>query len=238
MNRVSNSGYLHGIKIVYEDSFWFVIDKPVGIMSQGGSQRLNNVVDVLTEYRQQKEGKSGRPFVAAVQRLDTNVSGVMVLAKRSKSANEFREQLQAGEVIKMYVAVVPVVEGQNIAPQSWLNRGIKMDQQLKLYSYFERFTGPTLDCRLSIESVRRGKQFQLVFVRLLTGSFHQIRAQCAWRGMPIVGDQKYGSTVSVPRIMLHTHGVSFRLGPNEPPQTFKSEIPQEFKTLIIRSFKT
>lgn len=221
-NRVSNLDLLHGIKIIYEDEFWFVIDKPAGMMSQGGKPGLENVVDVLKNYRKQCERKVDHPFVAAVQRLDTNVSGVMVLAKRSKSANRFREQLKTGEVVKKYVALLPLTQNPIGADQSWLNRGVKIQQKLRLYSYFERFTGPTLDCRLSVSPLQNTGQFQWVSIHLLTGSFHQIRAQCAWRGMPIVGDQKYGSVVPAHRIMLHASEVSFKLRPNEPPQTLCS----------------
>lgn len=239
MIRVPNSDDLKGIKIIYEDTDWIIIDKPPGVMSQAGNPRLPNVIDILKTYRRKNAQKNtqenvqtqGEPiFISAVQRLDTPVSGIMVCAKTPTAADYFRRQLIAHQVRKTYVALIPIGETQ-LAAQSWLDRGVKRGNTLKLYSYFEKFTGPTIACRLTITPLDFGRRFQLVSIDLHTGGYHQIRAQCAARNLPIVGDTKYGSPESRDRVMLHAHRVSFGLTPAASLREFISDIPSAFRVL-------
>jgi len=222
---------LHGIKIIYEDADWVVVHKPAGVMSQRGQRLLPNVLDILSGASQ-PGGARGKPYLGCVHRLDTNVSGVMAVAKHPAAARHFQKQLKHHKIQKIYTAVVESNE-LRLFPQVWLNRGVKQDRKLKLYSYFETFTGPTYDCRLEVETLERVRTHQLIQIRLITGAFHQIRAQCAQRHMPIVGDQKYGgSALPDNKLLLHATELRFQLRPNTEVQTFTDPLPTVFKKIL------
>src|SRR4051812_21602955 len=96
-------------KILFEDPHLLVLDKPAGLLSQGEKTGDENLVDWLRQYL-------GRPYVGLVHRLDRNTSGVMVIAKRTKSASRLTEALQAGKIDRSYLAWV---EGRLERPVRW-----------------------------------------------------------------------------------------------------------------------
>jgi 23S rRNA-/tRNA-specific pseudouridylate synthase len=222
MTSVTDSKALSEIKIIHEDEDWLVINKPAGIACQGGSLRIPIIVDVLKT----QAGRYQTGFLAPAHRLDTNVSGVLVLAKNAKAADFFRRQLQSGQVRKEYVALVTSSDDK-ILPQSLLHQGLKRDKKLVCYSYFEKFTGPTQSCRLTILQSMTYKKVTQLTVQLLTGVFHQIRSQFASAGMPIIGDAKYGSLESANQILLHASKTNFCLKSSSQLSCFAAELPQE-----------
>jgi len=117
-----------------------------------------------------------------VHRLDTPTSGVVVFARSSESAARLSELFVTREVKKIYLARVdpPMTEAMTI------DRPIEGKDAL------------------TIVQPREG---DLVEVEIRTGRMHQIRRHLSTIGHPVVGDQRYGSTVNAPRLMLH----AFRL---------------------------
>ena len=87
----------HQIAVFYEDPNLLVLSKPPGLLSQGEKTGDINLVDILREY-------FGRHYVGLIHRLDRNTSGLMVVAKRSKSAERLSEGLKSGELKRGYQA--------------------------------------------------------------------------------------------------------------------------------------
>src|SRR6476620_8069363 len=84
-------------KIIFEDQHLIVLSKPAGLLSQGEHKGDENLVDWLRAYL-------GRPYVGLVHRLDRNTSGLMVVAKRTKSAQRLTDSLQKGDLERTYLA--------------------------------------------------------------------------------------------------------------------------------------
>ena len=68
--------------ILFEDTHLVVLDKPTGLLAQGDHSSETNLVDLLRDY-------FGRHYVGLIHRLDRNTSGLMVVAKRTKSVMFF-----------------------------------------------------------------------------------------------------------------------------------------------------
>ena len=97
-----------GVEVLLEDNHLLVVNKPAGLLSQGGPRGETSLVELLEAYRREAEAKAGAAFVGLVHRLDRNVSGVVATAKTSKAASRlarlFRERDAA--LAKDYLAWV------------------------------------------------------------------------------------------------------------------------------------
>src|SRR4051812_11205360 len=108
-------------KIIFEDPHLIVLSKPSGLLSQGEKSGDQNLVDWLRAY-------FGRHYVGLIHRLDRNTSGIMVVAKRSKSANRITLALQQGKLRRIYLAWL---EGELVGKKRWLHF-VKKDEARNL----------------------------------------------------------------------------------------------------------
>lgn len=133
-----------------------------------------------------------------VHRLDTPTSGVVIFARSARSAARLSQLFASREIRKTYLARVdpPIREAITI-------------------------TSP-IDGKDAITIVRP-RERDLVEVEIETGRTHQIRRHLSSTGHSVIGDQRYGSTVSAARLMLHAWRIDHsELGRVEAP------IPAEF----------
>lgn len=189
--------------VLYEDNHLLVVFKPAGLLVQGPASGQTTILDVARAWIQKAKHTQGRVYVGLVHRLDRPVAGVLVLAKTSKAASRLCAQFRQGTVRKTYQAVV---EGRapaqgsfeaTLARASGLRRSLIRPGQGKAAS----LTFRTLDTT---------PEASLVEVVPHTGRTHQIRAQLAWAGHPILGDVKYGSRVRLKgRIALLAREIVF-----------------------------
>lgn len=199
------------MKIIYKDSNLAVIEKPVGILSEGDPAGEPNALALTAEAL---KAAGERPELWQVHRLDRVVGGLMLFARTPKSAAELSRLVAEGKIKKTYLAVTegaphdgagtmkdylrrdPAAMKSFVAPPS--ARGAKYAE----LSYLVRAQRET-------ESGARA----LVEVELKTGRFHQIRAQFSSRSLPLVGDKKYASRDLAARTpALFSHRLEFSLG--------------------------
>ena len=203
-------------KILYEDKEIIVVYKPAGLATQSARVSQADAVSELTTYLSAKNG--GKPaYLGVIHRLDQPVEGLLVFAKDQKSAaclsTQFAEgkkmseesgadhkKRSEGECEKVYYAVARLAN----ADSKLLEKKILTDYMIKdNRTNLARITGKEISgakkAVLAYEVLERKEDLALLRIRLQTGRFHQIRVQLANAGLPLLGDQKYGTEASMKR---------------------------------------
>ncbi len=191
------------LKILYEDNHLLAVHKPAGLLTQSDSPGSSNLLDLTREWVKQTYVKKGNVYLGLVHRLDRNVSGVVLFAKTSKAAARLADQFRNKTARKFYRAHV---EGIPEIPENHLVHYLRKEKSLRA-TVFPRPTPKSQKAELSYKVVEELENSAVLEIELHTGRFHQIRAQLAFIGHPIVGDTKYRSQVELPeqRISLHAH---------------------------------
>jgi 23S rRNA pseudouridine955/2504/2580 synthase len=216
-----------------EDPGAFVLNKPPGLATQGGTkthQHLDRLLDGLA-------GESGRPKL--VHRLDKDTSGALLVAKSARSAGHFAKSFSGRTARKIYWALVvgvpDVAQGTIDAPLAKQpgTGGEKM--------HVDREHGLPAKTRWRVID-RAGNRAAWVELQPLTGRTHQLRAHMAAIGHPIVGDAKYGGaeaflTGGISR-KLHLHARRIRIdAPDGAKIDVTADLPAHFaETLATLGF--
>ena len=214
-----------GIKILYEDNHLIVCIKPAGVLSQSDGSKSPDMLTILKRYIKEKYEKPGEVYLGLVHRLDRPVSGVMVFARTSKAASRLSEQIRSRKVEKLYRCVVNgTLEGSGRL-ENYISKD--EDRNIVTVSDIEKpgFKASYLDYR----AIASKDGMTLTEVKLGTGRSHQIRAQMAHCGHPLVGDQKYGQKDNRCKdISLESFKLSFEHPVKREFVTFEAPIPEGF----------
>ena len=221
------------LEVLYEDNHLLAVNKPAGLLVQGDHSGDRTLLDVAGSYLKHKYDKPGRVYLGLVHRLDRNVSGVVLLATTSKAAGRLSGQFRDGTVDKTYRAVVaghpPHGEGEL---RSWLAakgdaRGVTRAEQ-------QSFAGAR-ECLLRYNVVEAKGGWSLVEVKPVTGRRHQIRAQLALEGHPLLGDVKYGSRQRLAdhRIALHALSLTVSHPVGGKSLTLTAPLPEDWPWPVL-----
>ena len=177
------------MNILYENKNVLVCVKPVGLLSEGGDGE--SVVSLVSEYLSSK----GKDYASPLHRLDRNVGGVMAFAADKKAAGQLSAALADKEqCIKEYLAVVSgVPEKAEGIFEDFLFKDSAAGKVFVVKSERRGARRASLSYRVLGNAEGKKGMLSLVLIRLQTGRTHQIRVQFSSRGMPVVGDGKYGS---------------------------------------------
>ncbi len=127
--------------------------------------------------------------ICTVHRLDRVVSGLMVLAKSRAAASALGEQIMRRSFEKEYLAVL---HGCPPDTAGTLRDLLFRDRQTRMTLVAESPAKGVQEALLEYTLLEKTEDLSLVRIRLGTGRTHQIRVQFSSRGMPVVGDRKYG----------------------------------------------
>ena len=203
--------------IIYQDKDILVCVKPSGVLSTDEPGGLPELI------RQELEDPNAN--VRTVHRLDRTVSGLMVLARRSKAASELSRQIRDGEFQKEYVAVIHGNPAEDNAELHDLL--LRNKQERKTYVVTE--TGKDVqEAILEYRVLNRTEELTRVRIQLHTGRTHQIRAQFSSRGLPLVGDRKYGLPEDDCQIALWSYRLAFKHPYSGKPMEFILEPPEVY----------
>ena len=212
------------MNILYEDNHLIALVKPPGLATMGLPNGEETLFTQTKAYLKEKYAKPGDVYLGVVSRLDVPVSGVVLFARTSKAAARLNEQFREHTVEKIYAALV---EGIMDPPESecidWLCKG---NRHRKV---FKTEVAGGKECKLHYRTLRHDNRRSLLEIQLETGRKHQIRAQLASRGFPIVGDIKYGAKIPFPgAIALHAWKLTFAHPITKERMTLVAPIPAIF----------
>jgi 23S rRNA pseudouridine1911/1915/1917 synthase len=200
------------LEVLHEDNHCLVVNKPAGIPSQADESGAESLVDLVARDLKERYRKPGNVYVGLVHRLDRTTSGVVLLARTSKAAGRLSAQFREGSVEQTYWANdegVPLVD-EGI----WTDR-LEKDGRTNLSRALDDSERGGKEARMSFRVIDRRPDAAWLELRPLTGRSHQLRVQLASRGLPIVGDVRYGSRTRVvaldggSRIALHARSLQF-----------------------------
>jgi 23S rRNA pseudouridine1911/1915/1917 synthase len=204
------------IVILHEDPHCLAVVKPPGQFTQG-TWAPPDEITLETAVRQYLNPVDpGSVYLGIVHRLDRPTSGLLIWAKTTKAAQRLSAQFQRRRVVKEYWAIVESIPrdvGQNAGEEIWIDWLTHADAKGVVSTALPH----TLGAREAITKVRfeapgfLASEFTWLRLWPQTGRTHQLRAQAAVRGMPILGDSIYGSTIPYPMargIALHARALS------------------------------
>ena len=198
-------------EILHLDNHLLIVNKPPLLLTLPTLKVKDSVLTRAQETIREIYKKKGNVFVHPVHRLDRVASGIVVSAKTSKALSRLNEQIKEGGWKKTYVlrfeGKLPSNEG---TLRHYLEKG---DYHTKVVE-----EGKGKEAVLHYRKTSENK----AEVDLITGRYHQIRAQFSHIGCPICGDRKYGAKTKGKQHGIDLHHKSL---------VFKHPILQELLTI-------
>lgn len=235
-----------GVVVVAEDHLLLGVAKAAGVLSQPGPEGVVSLVELLGDYRRDVEGKPGRAFVGIVHRLDRNVSGALVVAKSSKAASRLSAAFRArDQVEKTYLAWVtrgPDADAGELRGTLVRDDARRVSRMVAAPSDDAEAgddappDGEGREARLDFTVEARGGGAARLRIALRTGATHQIRAQCAAAGFPLLGDGKYGgpaglASARIDRPALHARRLVVPHPVGGAPVEIEAAVPDDLRRL-------
>jgi len=183
------------LNIVYEDENILLVDKRPGLAvhPHDGAEYGKTLIDHIQSYLYQKKQWNPRAenaFTPALcNRIDRNTGGIVIAAKTAEALRVMNQKIKDRELDKRYLAVV---EGAPKPAKGSLKGYLFKDaKQNRVFVTDTPQTGAK-SCRTDYVVLASSQGLSLVECELITGRTHQIRAQFAHAGHPLLGDGKYG----------------------------------------------
>lgn len=173
-DRITVSEEHPDIDVIRETADWVAVNKTAGVPTQPVRDRSRRSLEELLRVRYRE--------IFLVHRIDTHTSGVVVFARNRRAAAELSELFASRAIEKTYLAVAEGAIEQDLAIET------------------------PIEGRSALTHVRPRKKLDgntLVEAQILTGRMHQIRIHLQSIGHPVLGDLRYGATISAPRMLLH-----------------------------------
>ncbi len=183
------------LNIVYEDEHILLVDKRPGLAvhPHDGAEYGRTLIDHIQAYLYQK--REWRPreenaFTPALcNRIDRNTGGIVMAAKTAQALRVMNQKIKDRELDKRYLAIV---EGTPRPAEGTLKGYLFKDEKQNRVFVTDKPQAGAKTCQTNYRVLKSRKGLSLVECELITGRTHQIRAQFAHAGHPLLGDGKYG----------------------------------------------
>ena len=184
------------LNIVYEDENILLVDKRPGLAvhPHDGAEYGRTLIDHIQAYLYQKREWSPRSensFTPALcNRIDRNTGGIVIAAKTAEALRVMNQKIKDREMDKRYLAIV---EGTPKPKEGSLKGYLFKDAKKNRVFVTDTPQPGSKTCQTNYRTLASANGLSLVECELITGRTHQIRAQFAAAGHPLIGDGKYGS---------------------------------------------
>ena len=183
------------LQIVYEDEHILLADKRPGLAvhPHDGAEYGKTLIDHIQAYLYQK--REWRPreensFTPALcNRIDRNTGGIVIAAKTADALRILNQKIKDRELDKRYLAIV---EGTPKPKEGSLKGYLFKDAKKNRVFVTDSPQPGSKSCQTNYKVLASQNGLSLVECELITGRTHQIRAQFAHAGHPLLGDGKYG----------------------------------------------
>ncbi len=183
------------LNIVYEDQHILLVDKRPGLAvhPHDGAEYGRTLIDHIQAYLYQK--REWRPreehsFTPALcNRIDRNTGGIVIAAKTAEALRVMNQKIKDREMDKRYLAIV---EGTPKPREGSLKGYLFKDEKKNRVFVTDKMQPGAKTCQTNYKVLTSAQGLSLVECELITGRTHQIRAQFAHAGHPLLGDGKYG----------------------------------------------
>lgn len=226
-------------KLIYEDSSFFVVDKPAGWITNSASTTTDQPVVEKWLAENFHFPIFNFPLLrhGIVHRLDKETSGILIVAKTKEAFEKLQGEFKSREVQKTYTALlhgrVEPTEGKieaTIGRLPWrrdrfgvLGGGRESVSEYKVLKFYPEERGG----------------YSLVEFFPKTGRTHQIRVHAKYIGHAIVADEFYAGRKTArndrkwcPRLFLHAGSIKFVHPGSGEPVEFKSELPPDLQKVL------
>ena len=183
------------LNIVYEDEHILLADKRPGLAvhPHDGAEYGRTLIDHIQAYLYQKHEWSPRAensFTPALcNRIDRNTGGIVIAAKTAEALRVMNQKIKDREMDKRYLAIV---EGAPKPAKGSLKGYLFKDAKKNRVFVTDTPQTGAKSCQTNYRVLASRNGLSLVECQLITGRTHQIRAQFAHAGHPLLGDGKYG----------------------------------------------
>ncbi len=181
------------VDVVYEDANILLVNKRPGMLCHSaGEWTWDTLIAHIQAYLRAKgewDPDAENSFTPALcNRIDRNTGGIVIAAKNAEALRIMDEKVRDREIEKTYLCVV---SGTPKPSSGRLENYIFKDaKKNRVYVYDTPHVGArTAATEYRVLASREG--LSLVECRLITGRTHQIRAQFAHAGHPLLGEGKY-----------------------------------------------
>lgn len=214
------------IEVLYEDNHLIGVNKKAGDITQGDKTGDETLPDKVKAWLKVKYDKPGNVFCGVIHRLDRPTSGIVMLAKTSKSLSRMNAMFQKKQVQKTYWAIV---EDKPSTDSGSLSDYLKKnDKQNKSY-VVKKDTPEAKHAELDFKLIASSDRYYLLEINPRTGRHHQIRTQLAHLGTIIKGDLKYGAKRSNGdgSISLHARKIQFTHPVSQESISITAPVPND-----------
>jgi 23S rRNA pseudouridine1911/1915/1917 synthase len=219
------------LDILYEDGDLLVVNKPAGmVVHPAAGHTAGTLVNaILAHCPDLNVGGVERPGV--VHRLDSDTSGIIIVAKNDTALRDLQAQFKTRRVHKTYLALV---EGRVQPPCGKIDAPIGRDpkhrQKMAVVT-----RGKTRAAVTVYRMLAHLDGYTLVEAEPQTGRTHQIRVHLAFLGFPVVGDAVYGkkkNALGLTRQFLHAWKIAFTLPRDGRAVSFVAPLPADLRQAL------
>jgi 23S rRNA pseudouridine955/2504/2580 synthase len=238
--QISKSANQQTLRILYEDEYLLILNKPAGINVHPGDHKTKEV-SLIELVQDSLWGRyntlSFKPSL--VHRIDRDTSGVIMIAKEKKTLEALLALLQSGRIEKIYHAVIvgiPEKSRDTIDAKLLRVEEAKDEAKVRLDE-----NGQNAITHYRILSANIRDKYSLVECHIETGRTHQIRVHLSSIGHPILWDKAYGNKsensfakreYSISRQLLHARSLSFIHPITKQVFTVEAPYPHDIDSLI------